>query len=393
MEILGRYYTRDNISKLLVDNLDYVYAKNILELGIGDGTLTRAASERWKVAKFYAADIDEASVNKVKKSLSFVKVEKIDSLDQNAYISLNIEKETMDIAICNPPYLRHNLTDEDNKVFKEVNLTSCISNKYITTDIIFLAKNLLFLKRDSELAIILPDSIITNVYYESLRKDLLTQHKVKKIIQLPDNIFNKTEARTHILFLKKGGDTDKLVEVSKSDVEGNIVDSILVDKNELQYRMDYDYNLWKRNQIKFKNRISLQNICTSIQRGNRTKKYFIEKNIPYFHTTGYKNYGDEIISLIEPSTLPEELTLAEAGDILIARVGTRCIGKVAIVKKGVIPITDCIYRIRTDYDNSTVIFDALKSNYGQEWLKANAHGVCANVISKKDLINFPILNL
>lgn len=61
----------------------------------------------------------------------------------------------------------------------------------------------MFLRDGRELGIILPDSVMTNHYYNDLRKDLLFNHNIKCIIQLPDNIFNKTEARTHILIIQK----------------------------------------------------------------------------------------------------------------------------------------------------------------------------------------------
>ena len=83
--------------------------------------------------------------------------------------------------------------------------------------------------------------------------------------------------------------------------------------------------------------------------------------------------------------------LTERGDILLARVGRGCIGKVCMIGRGRVPVSDCVYRIRVAKKHRTKIWDAFVSEAGQKWLKANAHGVCAKVISKKDLYKFPIV--
>lgn len=84
---------------------------------------------------------------------------------------------------------------------------------------------------------------------------------------------------------------------------------------------------------------------------------------------------------------PSNLSLAGPGDILISRVGKRCIGKVVMVKRGYIPFSDCIYRLEVpEYIDKS--FNSLITKRGQSWLQAYAHGVCAKVISKADLLKF-----
>ena len=249
----------------------------------------------------------------------------------------------------------------------------------------------MFLRDGCELGIILPDSLLTNQNFGGLRRDLLANHNVKCIIQLPDKVFSNTEARTHILILEKNGKSKSNIEVSKSNFDGEITHSILVDINELIHRMDFDFHFWsskQNNQIE-KN-LTIENIVESLKRGNKTKKYLQNLNISYFHTTSFKLQSMYLELNSTINDFPPNLSLAMPGDILIARVGKRCIGNVSMVKKGFIPISDCIYRLRVSDSYKRITFESLISEKGQSWLQAYAHGVCARVISKADLLKFQI---
>ena len=37
------------------------------------------------------------------------------------------------------------------------------------------------------------------------------------------------------------------------------------------------------------------------------------------------------------------------------------------------------------------VFDALRSEQGQLWLNTAAHGTCAQLVSKRDLLTFPVI--
>ena len=391
MDDLARYYTQDKISQLLINKMKASEPKRILELGIGVGSLSLAAYKRWNKANFFGADVDDNSISIIKNNLPFVEIINHNSLEHNIQVKLNIKDSSIDIAICNPPYLRHKIDEADMFLFKKVNLGSCIHNKQITTDIVFLAQNLRFLRDGCELGIILPDSILTNQYFSGLRTDLLFNHNVKCIIQLPDNVFSKTEARTHILIIEKNGKSNDEIEVSKADLNGEIMQSIFVDKNKLIQRMDFNFHYWSSRQDGHKEScISLEDIVISLTRGNKTKKYLQNLNVLYFHTTSF-NSKDLYLELDSTENdYPTNLSLAGPGDILIARVGKRCIGNIIMVKKGYIPYSDCIYKLSVPDYYKKITIESLISTRGQLWIQAYAHGVCARLISKYDLLKFKL---
>ena len=79
-------------------------------------------------------------------------------------------------------------------------------------------------------------------------------------------------------------------------------------------------------------------------------------------------------------------SIAHEGDILMVRVGSRCLGRVQYLKKGHIYISDCIYKISVPKKFQYRLFKCLCSEKTQEYIRTIAHGVCAKVISKGDLV-------
>ena len=387
MEQLGRYYTKDNFSKLLVNRMSGDNPGNVVELGVGGGALVRAAMTRWINASYYVADVDENSLSRIRMELPFVNSFHFDTIKENVSEKLNLLNGTVDIAICNPPYLKIKNEKSFDQAFEEVNLHGCKKLKQLTSDIIFLTKNLQLLKHSGELGIILPDSLITGIEYRNLRKCLVEQHNLKGIIQLPEKIFSKTEALTHILIIEKGTPIGEPATLFLADKEGQIVGETEVEKDALIDRMDFKFHNWHRRFYRGKKVKTLKCIDAEITRGHLTHKELRELKTSFVHTTTLVHEKANL-SLRTSKISEAKYHTTKTGDILLSRVGT--IGKASMVLKGQALISDCVYRIRVDKKHRMAVWNALISVKGQQWLHANSHGVCAKLLSKLDLLNFPI---
>ncbi len=389
MDFLGRYYTQELFSNLLIDQFNSRAPSTVLDLGAGGGSLIKAASQRWQNADFYAADIDKNSIKKINKELPFVKIINADSLNKNIAKKLELKVDSVDIAVCNPPYLK--LEDKRNyfSLFEEADLENCKNLKKVTSDIIFLAQNLRMLKKDGELGIILPDSLLTGHDFKILRESILSKHSIRGIIELPENIFSKTEARTHILLIEKGCSAEIKTQLYISNKEGQCYDQIEVSTNSLGKRMDFTFHKWNQKREKTKSFKTLTELGCEIKRGIQTHAELKVQNKAFVHTTNL-NTGTAVSFLKPVKYKNKKLVFAEVGDIILARVGRGCIGKVSMVKRGRGLLSDCVYRIRVPKLYRHIVLDALTNKTGQAWLKANSHGVCAKVISKADLLQFPI---
>lgn len=390
MDELGCYYTQSQVSELLVSQLSYPTPERILDLGAGHGALLKAVKDRWPQAMIHAIEINHQDHFNLTRIFPSIQSLHLNGLDSQLAERMGIEPEAIDVAVCNPPYLYFKNCDKYQSLFSSASLPNCRKLSNLTTDLLFLAQNLRLLRKGGELGIILPDGLLTNKSFRLLREDLLTNHQIFGIIQLPEKVFSHTEARTHILLIRRSGAAVDEIPVHCADADGAIIATINVKAESLLERMDFQFWRWRLNRPIVSKQVSLANIGADIIRGRFSKKHYESLQLSYFHTS---RFPSSAIAIDLSSETPlESGVIASKGDILLARVGKRCIGKVSIVAGGQEPITDCVYRIRVPLEFQQKVFESLADESGQLWLKAYAHGVCAQVISKIDLLNFPLLD-
>ena len=192
MEAIGQYFTAQPVSKMMVSMFHQDTPKRIIDIGVGNGSLLHAAHNRYRSAEFFAADIDRNVISTVAARLPFVKAIHIDGLSKGLSKQMKLKVGSVDIAVCNPPYYRLENTLVLKRLFKKAGLNNSKNLIKITSDIVFLAQNLQMLRIGGELGIILPDSVFTGHEFAKLREDLLINHTIRGIIQLPDKIFKRT---------------------------------------------------------------------------------------------------------------------------------------------------------------------------------------------------------
>jgi len=382
----GRYYTSDILSSILIDHIDIVNPKTIVDFGAGEGALLYSAIKKWENSSFIAIDINTNGCKQLKKKFPSINVYNQDVLQYELLDNISL-KEEVDIAICNPPYINSKIEEFHKDILKSADLEELIKLKNISADILFLAQNLRVLKTGGELGIILPDTLLTSHNYKLFREILLKKHQIKKIFQLPEKGFLKTEAQTYILILKKGLKSNKEIPIYNVFSNGQISNPIYINTNNLIERMDYTYFQWKQQNLN-KQYLTLKDINADIKRGSLNNTYCKQNNINIFHTSHF-DIKKKTINFKNSQVIANKLT-AKTGDILLARVGKRNIGKVVKVTGGINLVSDCILKITVEKKYQKAVFNSLNSKSGQSWLKAHSHGVCAKVISKRDLLNFPI---
>jgi type I restriction enzyme M protein len=377
----SQYFTPNVISQYLINEIELKSPKKLIDLGVGKGELLSAASDRWPDALTHGVDIDSKVLEQAKKLFPVGTCHEADALLFNLPSILGIDLNSIDVAVGNPPYGTFDVKQQHIDIIKEVGLSETIPRGKITREIVFLAQNLRLLKSKGQLIVLLPESIGTGTYYYELRKYLILNHGLSKVIELPRKLFEKTEAKTLVFFLKKNTNCDEVV-LEKYDQESTTV-SIL----DACYRLDASYYLGQRK----KGRV-LSDLDPVIKRGlithSEAKKSY-KKN--YFHTTSFKNFPNSRINfkVTKESSLTSR-ELVRENDILISRVGTRCLDYCAIVSRGEAVFTDCIYRIQVDLNWQELLFEYLKSEEGINERLRLSRGVCARYLTIKDLLNLPI---
>ncbi len=386
---LGQYPTAGPVSQLLVAQFEMAPTPKVLELGAGSGALIHAVLDRWGDACIHAAEIDAGICVDLKRRYPQIRLVQSDGLSGQLSSELALDDGSIDIAVCNPPYRRLQNTKHFRSLFERAGLKSCVRFPLVSSDLVFLARNLALLRVGGELGIILPDTLLTGHEFQALRVDLMSRHQVAGIIQLPDNAFQHAEARAHILLLKKGGTTSDLVRLQRANSQGIVTESLMVAPQDLLRRMDFEYACWAQGIPPSANQTTLADLNLQILRGRRTKLDCVRYAWSFVHTSDLPEQPCRDLEL-ESDSCPEHQLCAEPGDILVGRVGKRCVGRVAMVTSGAAVVTDCVYRVRPPTKHLNAVWKALSSEFGQRWLRVHSHGVCARCISKQDLIQFPV---
>lgn len=338
---LAQYFTNSTISEFLVSQFQFSKPESILDIGCGELSLLRAAGRRWDDAKLIGYDIDpyasfNVDGNKFKFNIG-------DGLDPSLSTKIEDMFGKIDVAVSNPPYVSVDLNVKTRAILKKAHMLDVLSSctNKIPAEIIFLAQNLLVLKDQSELGIILPSGIISGERWKGIREFLINEYSIKSCTQIPSNAFKNTEVSTFALCLKNVKDTPSKVNLQDlsctKPIEIGVEDAIS--------RMDYSY-------YKYAEREFSQSFCEfpveSIFRGNMPYNQLLNAGLNCVHTTSIKDPLQTVF--FDNCSVPMGVKYAMEGDILISRVGTRCLGRSAFVRAGKIAISDCIFVIRSKHN-------------------------------------------
>ncbi|MNG70814.1 N5-glutamine S-adenosyl-L-methionine-dependent methyltransferase [compost metagenome] len=376
---LSQYYTTFDLGKELVSLIPAEnILENIIDLGAGEGALLSSAEAKYKKAKIFGIDIDHVNITKTKLNHPKYKLFQGDSTKESTINSVSLLCDKFDLVIGNPPFKLISLTDDIRSTINE-NFITKNQNK-IRSEVVFLSQGIRLLKDGGILAYILPDGFFTNEKLSIVRGFICENFEILNIREIPAGTFLGTEAKTHILILKRSP-PQKSIKLSSMSFRGK---NIYITNSNFLKRSDFSfYNLPKSISGS-----TLKNLGTKLVRG-RVENQSV-KNRHTIHTTNFKNQYNEFYSFNE-STISDE-RIARTGDIVIPRVGSRSIGKVGVVVSGNFEITDCIIIIRVSNEESrSKIINNLNSDFGINWIKSTAKGVGAKHITLKDLEMFPIV--
>lgn len=379
MNTWAQFFTPETVTRRIVADLACDQPVRLLDLGVGTGRLLAAAHGRWPGASLLGVDIDADKLHRARLRLPLAECVHADALRHDLPHLLGIEAGSIDLAVGNPPYGKFEATAEHRRILEEVDLADAVSHGRLTREVVFLAQNLRLLRHGGELAVLLPEGIGTGHAYADLRVALMARHGLWRVLELPPRLFRHTEAKTLAFFLRKGA-TSGTVELAHWN-GGHIA----VSSGEGSRRLDASYFFSQRET----QGTTLASLAPDIHRGAFTHRDARGLDVPLFHTTHFKSCIDGRAQFPGPLDLPPRW-LAQPGDILIPRVGARCLTHAAWVESGHAVFTDCVYRIRVAPPLRLPLLRYLSSRVGMEQRLALAHGVCAQSLSKTDLLRLPL---
>lgn len=391
-DLLGRYYTNSHVGTILVSSMGTISPVSVLDLGSGDGALTAAAAKIWQDATYYTVDIDKnarsASLPKLR-GCSF-RHHVGDALSPAIEKKLGLELGSADLAICNPPYIRPRWRKSFACILEDAGLSHVLPKiADMPAEILFIAQNLRFLKKQGRLGLIVPDGVIAGERFIGLRNALATEHCIERVIELPRGIFRKTEAKAHILVMSKSGQGPDEIQVQRLDESGMLSPELKIQREQATGRLDYSFlagAMGKKRTMQTR----IGDVTIFLSRGSFSSSQRAKCDFPVLHTTDLSPSVDIVSRKFRiPAALAKQaqFTLAKPGDILVGRVGRNFEEKVCMLKSGNVAVSDCIFVLRVAPEYRDSVFAYLKSNPGREALNFSSHGVGAKFLTVDALQN------
>lgn len=401
----GRYYTSPEVSHSLIERINVPTPNLVLELGSGAGALCAAAASRWQDARLITVDADKcASKRPTAQSLGqtvqhshFVH----DALDEDLPSKIGLRLGTVDVAVCNPPYIRPRWRADFGSILEDAGLSGALASLHDAgADLLFLAQNLRLLRRKGKLGLILPDGLVTAERFSGVRRALLRQHLIEQVVQLPRGVFKGTEAQTYLAVLSKmAGETDQLA-LRQMGPDGQLSSAVDVPQELAARRMDYTFHAQASSARRLQGghrRMHVGDVLTDVIRGSICSSEIGGFPTAVFHLGDFAMPARENAIRIVPTrfslsdraarTVSQNAHLARPGDILLARVGRNLQDRLAIVVHGPCVISDCIFALRATEEYRERLYRFLESDAGRRALASSAHGVAARFLSKRNLLD------
>jgi type I restriction enzyme M protein len=400
----GRYYTSSQVGQTLVDAMTGVRPKLVLELGAGQGALASVARRKWRSANYVTVDTDLA----VRASLSALASQGShihhthDALDDELADRIGVPLGSVDVGLCNPPYVRPRWRSSFGCILEDAGLSGALQSVHDAgADLLFIAQNLRLLRQRGKLGLILPDGLIAGQKYRGVRAALLRQHRVELVVQLPRRAFAKTEAQTYLLVLSKRGGETQNVALSEMNEVGKISAPIAIPTDLAMLRLDYAFHALRTDRTSPTDgqqpQRTLGALVHELLRGTTSSNQILSSPVPVFHLGDFpaETNADSVPKVptrfIQPvsKVLPHAAAhkIARAGDILIARIGRNLQEKVCLLPRGACVISDCVFAVRTAPEHRKMLLTYLLSEDGRAAVKAASHGVGAKYLSRSDVLS------
>lgn len=358
-----QFYTERDVSDKLAGLIQTTLPETCLELSAGEGALIDAVLKIHPHVNITAVDIDKKNIAYLRKKYSGINVLCGDSTLPEVFDL--IDNSSFDIALCNPPFKNIDINPFLASMVFDITGKKIKGDK-IRAEVVFLLLNLKKLKFSGELAIILPDMFFSSLTYLWLRDFIIKNLNLRKIIECEHKSFKKTEAKTHIYHIKNEN-------VRKQS-------NILFEKNGKEYHLScvnfVSSNNFPEASEKYDDKFILF-------RGRKSGKECRNSGVSYFHTTSFDSHP----AGKETTTDAQEYT-AFKNDILIARVGTRVLGKTIVFQGNPSLVSDCIFCLRISNENLRNYFFYRWVEEKENWISANAKGTCAKHFSLVSFKNY-----
>ena len=387
-DVLGQHMTPAAVAEFVVAELPGPVTAAI-DLAAGDGALLLAVKQRWGRAQLHGVDCDEARVFCAREANLGIRVRHGDGLSVR-FPALELASKARVALLGNPPFLAADPQGAHVEWQRTAFLGVTSRHGHRRLEMSFFARALVEArKRNGLVAILMPSPFASGVLYGPYRRALLSQYGVLKVISIEGTRFRDTEASTVLLIIDTALKCSNQVEISRYKQEEGKT-SIYAGAIDGADRLDARY--WEAAELRSSNVPTLADCGVDVTRGRYCKADANRMNRVVLHTTDLCRLSGSVIEL--PDAIPSDVNdvdvLAEVGDILLSRTGTRVRWEPVEVMSGVSPITDHVLRIRAPLHFRRQVVESFMHPAFPSWLASVSKGVCATVITKQEILQMPL---
>jgi hypothetical protein len=294
------------------------------------------------------------------------------------------------ITLSNPPYGMLPLTESISVLLSKMDIPLPTNGGWIRGDAAFAVRAWMCSARGSSIGLIVASPLVRDHSFRKLREMLVNQLQGLCVTQLDTHVFHGAEVQAFLITGMRALSRKRNVLLRKASIDGTIVDELEIGWSAAVNRLDFDYYK-AMEKIGVSSALAtdtLASVGATIVRGSRSHNDFQRLGLDAFHTTDFKEFSGELTL----SGQSQRYQLARSGDILIPRVGSRCLLNQAKVVKGAGLFTDCVYRLSVKKNASERVWRTLASSFGAEWRLANASGNCAKHLTVQTLLGMPLVS-
>lgn len=380
---LGQFMTPNSIARAVARELGPCDA--VVDFAVGEGALLQAVAKLARCpVDLYGFDIDRRRLAEAAANLSNAYLREGNGLtaklDRRVGMRLG--------CVGNPPFVG---ATQDGLHWLAKAFPG-LSGKLGTdrAEVQFLARALVTARASkARVVFVMPIGFADGDVYRRIRALLMEQYQLIKAIEVSGGrAFLDTEARTVVLVIDtkgQGGVETEICEMSRADATPRMV---LKARLTPGARLDARYH-----KAMLSGPIGgpqLKDLDVSIDRGVLSRKEAEVLCIPAVHTSDLNRAKNHRITSSIHEAAFEGVLTAKKGDILLPRTGSRVRWEPVMMSSGEAVITDHVFRIRAPAGVRDLVYRSLCHPEFSAWLLGASKGVCATVLTKRELLQMPV---
>ena len=218
-KLRGAYYTPLQLADAMVELFASQNISTVLEPSCGDGVFLDSLKNQKllnKVKKLTAVEIEPEEAEKVRSRYSDFRQIEVCTEDFFDYYGRVLGKESFDLILGNPPYIRYQYLKESQREMQSEILTShgMKANKLINAWVAFIVACIQLLSENGKIAFVIPAEILQVAYAEDLRLYLANNLAKITLITFEQLVFPDIEQEVVVCKEEKG---IRIIEMNNLD--------------------------------------------------------------------------------------------------------------------------------------------------------------------------------